>query len=383
MQTSPLNTEIRFFKSAIALSLLVTISGASISNITQSTLSRLKRYLQGNTAEAGISVQLLDDKQINISLLPMSISNLNAAEQTFSFSAGVIMTWLDQNRAWNKTEYDDIENVTISEEYIWTPSVILPNGVDKVVPSSISSPEIESRGKAKLVILESFKTSCQIDITLYPFDQQQCDIMFMPANDYKLGVFMTGSIKTRLPTFFIENSEWELVDIRAKVVDVQREQISSLVSFEFFLKRKSMFYIVSIIFPMALLSLLNACVFLLPADSGEKMSYLISIFVSYAVFMNFVNDSIPKSGDVCRLSVYLTLILCQSCLAIITTMATLNVRNNGHLFQTKTDLQPEHDNVNTNSIERPFVKSNVRRAGHVLFGVFLLLALMSLLVFCV
>ncbi|XP_046368627.2 neuronal acetylcholine receptor subunit beta-4-like [Haliotis rufescens] len=318
-------------------------------------------------------------------MLPMSISNLNAAEQTFTFSAGVSMKWFDNNLAWNKTVYDDIENVTISAAYVWTPSVIIPNGIDNVVPTSVQSPGIQSTGEARLLFLESFKTSCQIDITLYPFDQQRCSILFTPVNSYKFGIQKTGSFIEFLPTFFIENSEWDLVDVLANVVDVQMEHISSVASFDFLLKRKSMFYVVSIIFPMALLSLLNACVFLLPADSGEKMSYLISIFVSYAVFMNFVNDSIPKSGDVCRLSVYLTLILCQSCLAIITTMATLNVRNNEFLFQTKTDAQPANAKLNNNSTARLHVvcASKARRADHVFFGVFLFLALMSLLVFCV
>ncbi|XP_046368621.2 acetylcholine receptor subunit delta-like [Haliotis rufescens] len=348
------------------------------------TLRRLKTYLQGETANDGISI-ISDEIQVNISILPMSISSLNAAKQTFTSSAGVIMTWFDTGLAWNKTDYDDIEHVTISKKFVWIPLVVVSNGIDSIVPGSIQSPELSSDGRAVLIITDSFKTSCQIDITRYPFDQQRCSILFTPVNTFDLGVDRTGSIITRLPSFFIENSEWELVDIHTKVVDFEMEQISSLASFEFYLKRKSMFYIVSIIFPMALLSLLNACVFLLPADSGEKMSYLISIFVSYAVFMNFVNNSIPKSGNVCRLSVYLTLILCQSCLAIITTMATLNVRNNIHLYRNKTDVQPEHDLGNTKITERPYVKSasKVRRADHVLFVVFLLLALVSLLVFCV
>ncbi|XP_046368620.2 neuronal acetylcholine receptor subunit alpha-10-like [Haliotis rufescens] len=241
------------------LNLVVIVSIASICDSAESTLGRLKAYLQGETDAYGISVDLSDDKQVNISMLLMSISNLNAAEQIFTFSAGFRMTWLDPNLAWNKTDYDNITEVTISEKFVWIPTIAIPNGIDSATLASEQSPKIST-------------------------------------------------------------------------------------------------------------------------DSGEKMSYLISIFVSYAVFMNFVNDSIPKSGDVCRLSVYLTLILCQSCLAIITTMATLNVRNNGHLFQTKTDVQPEHYNVNPKSTERP---SKVRRSDHVLFGVFLLLALMSLLVFCV
>ncbi|XP_046564511.1 neuronal acetylcholine receptor subunit alpha-6-like [Haliotis rubra] len=313
--------------------------------------------------------------------MPLSISNLNAAEQTFTFSARVNMKWSDQNLAWNTTEYDDIKRVTISADYVWAPSVVIPNGIDNVVPTSAPPPSIRSAGVGKLQFFESFKTSCQIDISLYPFDQQRCSVLFMPVNGYTLEV-SKSSFGERLQSFFIENSEWELVDILAKVEDVGMTSITSFASFEFLLKRKSMFYIVSIIFPMTLLSLLNACVFLLPADSGEKMSYLISIFVSYAVFMNFVNDSILKSGDVCRLSVYLTLVLCQSCLAIITTMAILNVRSRGLLLQTKTGVHQANAKVTTNGTERPHLKC-ATKIDLVLFGVFLLLALMSLLVFCV
>ncbi|XP_067664207.1 neuronal acetylcholine receptor subunit beta-4-like [Haliotis asinina] len=371
------------FKSVSTLFLLVILSGTSSDRI-QSSVEKLKTHFQGNVAKAGISVDQSDDKQVNLSLLPMSISSLNAADQTFTFSAGLTMDWFDQNLVWNKSEFDDIETVTISAEYVWVPSIVIPNGIDKVVPVAVESPRIQSEGTGTLLIVQNFKTSCQIDITLYPFDKQSCSILFLPVSSYTLGVQAIGSIVTKRPTFFIENSEWELVDILAKVEDPEMRRISSVASFEFRLKRKSMFYIVSIIFPMALLSVLNACVFLLPADSGEKMSYLISIFVSYAVFMNFVNDSIPKSGDVCRLSVYLTLVLCQSCLAIIITMATLNVRNKGLDVQSRA-VQPANDKLNVNCNERVIVKSepNIRRTDHVLFGVFLLLALTSLLAFYV
>ncbi|XP_046561761.1 neuronal acetylcholine receptor subunit beta-4-like [Haliotis rubra] len=287
----------------------------------------------------------------------MSISSLNAAEQTFTFSAGVNMIWLDQTLAWNKTEYDDIENVTISADYVRVPSVVIPNGIDEVRLDSVKSSLIQNNGEASVIITDTFKTSCQIDITMNPFDEQQCSMMLMPSGNFYLGVDMAGSIMGGVPTFFIGNNEWKLVDLYAYVEDVPMGRIPNLVKFDFCLKRKSMFYIVSIIFPMTLLSLLNACVFLLPADSGEKMFYLISIFVSYAVFMNFVNDSIPKSGDVCRLSVYLTLVICQSCLAIITTMASLNVRSNSLLFKSETGVQPMNDEVTTNSTERPHSKS--------------------------
>ncbi|XP_046581888.1 neuronal acetylcholine receptor subunit beta-4-like [Haliotis rubra] len=361
--------------------LLATLLCVNTIDGAKSALGRLKTHVQEDR-NAGISVDLHNEKQVNISMLPMSISNLNAAEQTFTFSAGFSTTWLDRNLAWNKTDYENITKVTISEKHVWTPVFAIPNALEDVTMSSKQLPKINMYGITTLQFLEGFKTTCQIDITLYPFDQQRCSILFTPANNFDLVISTTGSIIQGLPSFFIENSEWELVDILAKDVHVNKPGISSVASFEFLLKRKSMFYIVSIIFPMTLLSLLNACVFLLPADSGEKMSYLISIFVSYAVFMNFVNDSIPKSGDVCRLSMYLTLVLCQSCLAIITTMATLNVRSRGLLLQTKSGVHPANAKVTTNGTERQHLKC-ASKTDLVLFGVFLLLALMSLLVFCV
>ncbi|XP_067664212.1 neuronal acetylcholine receptor subunit alpha-6-like [Haliotis asinina] len=335
--------------------LLVTLVNGNAIDGTGSALRRLKTHLQQDR-NAGISVDLPNEKLVNLSMLPMSISNLNAAEQTFTFNAGLSMTWLDRNLAWNKTDYDNITGVIISQENMWIPVFAIPNALEDVTMSSNQLPRINRHGITTLQFLEGFKTSCQIDITLYPFDQQRCGILFTPVDNFDLGVSTTGSIIERLPPFFIESNEWELVDIRAEVVHVNSKEISSVASFEFLLKRKSMFYIVSIIFPMALLSLLNACVFLLPADSGEKMSYLISIFVSYAVFMNFVNDSIPKSGDVCRMSVYLTLILCQSCLAIIASMVTLNLRSRGLEFQTKASVQPANVSNNTSTNEHPQMK---------------------------
>ncbi|XP_046585515.1 neuronal acetylcholine receptor subunit beta-3-like [Haliotis rubra] len=75
---------------------------------------------------------------------------------------------------------------------------------------------------------------------------------------------------------------------------------------------------------MVLLSILNSFVFLLPADSGEKISFLVSIFVTYAVFLNFVSDLIPKSDRLPRLVVYLVLVQCHSTLCILATLFILN-----------------------------------------------------------
>ncbi|XP_071114964.1 uncharacterized protein [Haliotis cracherodii] len=117
----------------------------------------------------------------------------------------------------------------------------------------------------------------------------------------------------------------------------------------FHLKRQASFYVLGIVFPMVLLSILNSFVFLLPADSGEKISFLVSIFVTYAVFLNFVSDLIPKSDRLPRLALYLVLVQCHSTLCIL---ATLFILNRHH--KKANDDAKEHENRNKNQPDNQY-----------------------------
>ena len=53
------------------------------------------------------------------------------------------------------------------------------------------------------------------------------------------------------------------------------------------------------IMPIVLTSLLMCYVFALPIESGEKMSYALTVLLSYVVFLTWVTDSLPPiSNDV-------------------------------------------------------------------------------------
>jgi len=62
-------------------------------------------------------------------------------------------------------------------------------------------------------------------------------------------------------------------------------------------RRKYMFYITYIIFPCLLLSGLLLMLFLLPADSGEKISLGVSILVAISVFLLLVAGNVPDTSD--------------------------------------------------------------------------------------
>ena len=63
------------------------------------------------------------------------------------------------------------------------------------------------------------------------------------------------------------------------------------------IRRKYTFFVTYIIFPCILLSGVLLMVFLLPADSGEKVSLGVSILVAISVFLLLVASNVPDTSD--------------------------------------------------------------------------------------
>jgi hypothetical protein len=58
--------------------------------------------------------------------------------------------------------------------------------------------------------------------------------------------------------------------------------------------------------PVVFLGLLNILVFLIPAESGERISYSVTVMLAITVFLSSVADSLPKtSSPISLLSYYL------------------------------------------------------------------------------
>ena len=61
------------------------------------------------------------------------------------------------------------------------------------------------------------------------------------------------------------------------------------------IERQSTFYVANILVPMALTSMVTLVVFIIPANSGEKTGFLLKIYISTSVYLNFIVDFLPKS----------------------------------------------------------------------------------------
>ena len=157
-------------------------------------------------------------------------------------------------------------------------------------------------------------TFCPMNLKYFPFDKHICQIDFMETP--RLGVnvttgnyshyvrkgivFQKATIETNVQ-FLIENGEWELenlkLDTNPRITNIEGVVITYpmyTVSFE--LRRKASFYVIILMVPSILVSLISIIGFLLPSESGEKVSLQLTALLSYSLVFLVIVDIIPPVG---------------------------------------------------------------------------------------
>lgn len=125
---------------------------------------------------------------------------------------------------------------------------------------------------------------------------------------------------------FTQNSAWKLSKTEIESVNLNEEWPFLKVSLE--ISRLYEYFLMNVLAPPILLSILSPCVFLLPASSGERMSYAITCFLAFSVFMSMLNDNMPKSSvPIAHLSYFMLYMLFHSFSVTVTTVFSLIIYN--------------------------------------------------------
>uniref|UniRef100_A0A182P287 Neurotransmitter-gated ion-channel ligand-binding domain-containing protein n=1 Tax=Anopheles epiroticus TaxID=199890 RepID=A0A182P287_9DIPT len=90
-----------------------------------------------------------------------------------------LQEWNDMNVRWNSSEYGGVRDLRIPPHRLWKPDVLMYNsadeGFDGTYPTNVV---VRNNGSCLYVPPGIFKSTCKIDITWFPFDDQRCEMKF-------------------------------------------------------------------------------------------------------------------------------------------------------------------------------------------------------------
>ena len=102
----------------------------------------------------------------------------------------------------------------------------------------------------------------------------------------------------------MENSEWEITGLRHHVyekdsndLDKDLEVFYPTFDITIDLKRRPVYYIVTLIIPLIWTAVISICGFLLPTESGERISLQITVFLSYMFLLLVLIDVLPPTAN--------------------------------------------------------------------------------------
>ena len=81
--------------------------------------------------------------------------------------------WMDNGLAWDRSDYDGVEDVRLPVDMIWTPDVVLYNYADTRLEEKRKVLAIVNwEGQVRWRPASIYKSTCQINIENFPYDYQ-------------------------------------------------------------------------------------------------------------------------------------------------------------------------------------------------------------------
>ncbi|XP_042877433.1 neuronal acetylcholine receptor subunit alpha-7-like isoform X2 [Penaeus japonicus] len=240
------------------------------------------------------------------------------------------LEWNDVNLRWNESDYGGIKDLRIPPYKIWKPDVLMYNSADEGFDGTYQTKVVVSSDGTCLYIPPGiFKSTCKIDITWFPFDDQRCKMKFgsWTYSGWQLDLQLQSEDGGDLSDF-IKNGEWDLIGCPGKRNAIYYKCCPEPyvdVTFEIVIRRRTLYYFCNLILPCVLIASMAVLGFTLPPDCGEKLSLGVTILLSLTVFSNMVNDTMPTTSDaVPLLGTYFNCIMFMVASSVVSTVLILN-----------------------------------------------------------
>lgn len=268
--------------------------------------------------------------EVKFGLTLQQIIDVDEKNQILTTNAWLNLEWTDYNLRWNDSEFGGVKDLRITPNKLWKPDVLMYNSADEGFDGTFQTNVVVKHGGSCLYIPPGiFKSTCKIDITWFPFDDQHCDMKFgsWTHDGNQLDLILNSESGGDLSDF-ITNGEWYLIGMPGKkntIIYACCPEPYVDVTFTIQIRRRTLYYFFNLIVPCVLISSMALLGFTLPPDSGEKLTLGVTILLSLTVFLNLVAEKIPTTSDAVPLiGTYFNCIMFMVASSVVLTVVVLN-----------------------------------------------------------
>ncbi|CAB4014495.1 neuronal acetylcholine receptor subunit alpha-10-like, partial [Paramuricea clavata] len=290
---------------------------------------RLERMLlKDYTKEVRPVLDVRDNVTVTVGISLYLIRNMDDKNQMLTTSLWIRQVWHDHRLTWTPSNFSSVKKINIPVNKVWIPDIKVYNEVNRGQYSGLDQFQtrvlVNHDGRIQWMGPSVMRTSCQVDIKMFPFDTQTCRI--------KLGSWTYDGfaldVKPESYTMDISKSpsslEWKLVSTSVE----RKVQTYSCcpepypdVTYTLTIKRRQKSYVVNFIFPALFLTALTIMAFV---TSAERIGLVLTCLVSMFFFLKMVAERTPPSDTVPLLSIYYVMLSFEVTLIFYAVCITLN-----------------------------------------------------------
>ena len=294
---------------------------------------------------------------VTLGIAIRAFNNIDHIEGTINMNIWLRYYWQDINYGWNPLEWNNITNIKLNSDpeldnSLWIPDIYLYNTAEKPLNElDYSNIVLNYDGSIFWSRPGLLKSTCQFDLTYFPFDTQLCYLKFGSwSYDSSEIVLKKNNISIDISNLQ-ENEEWVIGDyytIKNSVKYACCKHEYEDIMFFYELKRKSEYYNINIIIPTFATASLMILTLLVPWDSGERISFAVTILLSIIVFLLILSDNLPKTDKFPLLSKMIIGLIYFSLIGVIFTVLINALKS----YMEKKDYEKE--NI-TNSVLKKII----------------------------
>ncbi|KAL3994729.1 Neurotransmitter-gated ion-channel ligand binding domain family protein [Acanthocheilonema viteae] len=249
---------------------------------------------------------------VHISMSLYQIFDVDKPSQCLTLNIWMIQKWIDEFLEWDPNEYDMINSTVLPHDVLWIPDTFVYNsmvmnreGSERYMNVIVKSRHWNGEHGAEISFLYPalYTIRCHIDIRYFPYDHQNCTLILGSWTSSKALLNYTADKIVNMNSY-IPNEEWDILSFNLHRHEYVYECCQDpwvIIEGSLIIRRKPLYYIVNLIIPTTVLTLVAIVGFFTPASTSdermEKITIGITALLAVSVLMLMVSDQIPTTSD--------------------------------------------------------------------------------------